>query len=327
MPRPSVIEIGLKKIEIPIFFPSISSIKTTLSVESYLQAIKSLKNINNQFLISAFDITYYENNNKIKYIMDILFNSNMTILIDSGNYESFWKMQQKKWTPNEFHKILSNYKYSFAFMFDEQMPPHDIDTHIELIIKQWTADEKISRSNKIIPIIHEYPNHLPLLCFLVSKYTGTSMIAIAERRLGDGIFERAKTVQSIRSKLNELDHYVALHLLGTGDPLSIFLYSIMGADSFDGLEWCKNIIDYNTGLVYASSYADLLLSQSRWNNYNLSFQAKIFAHNLEFYSIWMHNIRKSILENTVKNFLTTYTQCQYTEKIIDFLYEQGYSND
>ena len=45
MPRPSVIEIGLKKIEIPIFFPSISSIKTTLSVESYLQAIKSLKNI------------------------------------------------------------------------------------------------------------------------------------------------------------------------------------------------------------------------------------------------------------------------------------------
>lgn len=327
MLRPSMIEVGLKKIEIPIFFPSISSVKTTLPVESYLQAINSLKNINNQFLISAFDIAHYENNNKIKHIMDTLFNSNMTILIDSGNYESFWKMQQKKWTPNEFHKILSNYKYSFAFMFDEQTPPHDMDIHLELVIKQWETDNKISKSNRLIPIIHDDPQHLPLLCFLVSKHTRASMIAIPERRLGDGIFERAKTIQFIRSKLNELDYYVALHLLGTGDPLSIFLYSIMGADSFDGLEWCKNIIDYDTGLAYASSYADLLLPQSRWNNYNLSFQAKMFAHNLEFYSTWMHQIRKSISKNTVKNFLTTYTQCQYTKSIIDFLHEQGYRDD
>jgi queuine/archaeosine tRNA-ribosyltransferase len=64
------------------------------------------------------------------------------------------------------------------------------------------------------------------------------LLAVPERALGEGIATRIRSVRQIRKALNELDFYCPLHLLGTGNPVSIIAYTIAGADSFDGLEWC-----------------------------------------------------------------------------------------
>jgi len=41
------------------------------------------------------------------------------------------------------------------------------------------------------------------------------MLAVAERRLGDGVIDRARALLAIRHELDKLDRYVVLHLLGT----------------------------------------------------------------------------------------------------------------
>jgi len=124
----------------------------------------------------------------------------------------------------------------------------------------------------------------------VAKNTDPIMIAVPERLLGDGIIERAKTVLQIRKKLNETDCYYPLHLLGTGNPLSILLYSMCGADSFDGLEWSQTTVDHNTGLLYHFQQRELFGEQSPFCTLNgFPYHQATFGHNLLFYRTWMEN--------------------------------------
>ena len=157
-------------------------------------------------------------------------------------------------------------------------------------------------SCQIVPIIHGDAQDLPGLCHTVAVQTGVSMLAVAERRLGDGVIERARSVLAIRNALNQLDRYVAVHLLGTGNPISIALYSAMGADSFDGLEWCQTVVDHDTGLLYHLSQADFFAKQTAWFDAGLSFQARTLVHNLEFYASWMQRLRTAIANETVVDF-------------------------
>jgi len=94
-----------------------------------------------------------------------------------------------------------------------------------------------------------------------------------------------------------------LHLLGTGNPISIVLYSAMGADSFDGLEWCQTVVDHDTGLLHHLSQADFFAGQTAWGDDDkLSFQARTLAHNLEFFSDWMRRLRDAMNQDRLPEF-------------------------
>ena len=54
--RPPELEFGGKALPLPVYFPSISSVKTALQPLDYLQVLASLVGINKQFLVSAFDL-------------------------------------------------------------------------------------------------------------------------------------------------------------------------------------------------------------------------------------------------------------------------------
>jgi queuine/archaeosine tRNA-ribosyltransferase len=128
------------------------------------------------------------------------------------------------------------------------------------------------------------------------------MIAVAERRLGDGILQRFDTVNAIRGNLNSLGRYVALHLLGTGNPISIATYTAAGADSFDGLEWCQTVVDHDSGLLYHLSQAEFFATQTAWADAGLSFQARTLAHNLEFFAGWMNRLREAVHQGRISEF-------------------------
>jgi len=136
----------------------------------------------------------------------------------------------------------------------------------------------------------------------VASETGVPMLAVPERRLGDGVIERARAVRAVRSELDKQGRYVALHLLGTGNPISIALYAAMGADSFDGLEWCQTVVDHDSALLYHLSQADFFAGQTAWGDAELSFQARTLAHNLEFYAAWMHRLRAAMAAGSVVDF-------------------------
>ena len=66
--------------------------------------------------------------------------------------------------------------------------------------------------------------------------------------------------------------------MGTGNPLSIIAFAAAGADSFDGLEWCRTAADYD-------------------NNYLFHFQQFDFFREHNFSRVQSQKVR-AILENT-----------------------------
>ena len=301
--RLAELTIGARTLPLPVYFPSISSVKTVLCPQDYLQLLLSLGRLNGQFLVSAFDLADIEPPQPSQDVLASVRQAGIVTLMDSGNYESFWKNAQADWRQTDFHKMLTAFPCDLALGFDEQQPPANANDHVALVSERWQADQAAAGSCQIIPIVHASASELPALCAAIATKTGVTMLAVPERKLGNGVLERALAVQSIRAALNELGRYVVLHLLGTGNPISIALYSAMGADSFDGLEWCQTVVDHETGLLYHLSQADFFAGQTTWgDDDNLSFQARTLAHNLEFFADWMWRLREAVNQNRLHEF-------------------------
>ena len=301
--RPRELTIGARSLPLPAYFPSISSVKTALWPQEYLQLLSSLGALNGQFLVSAFDLADINQPQLAQQALASARQAGIVTLMDSGNYESFWKNAQANWKQADFHKMLADFPCDLAFGFDKQQPPANADDHVALVAERWQADQAAAGSCQIIPIIHASANELPALCAAVATKTGVTILAVPERRLGDGILERARAVKAVRTALNEIGRYLVLHLLGTGNPISIALYSAMGADSFDGLEWCQTVVDHESGLLYHLSQADFFAGQTAWGDDDkLSFQARTLAHNLEFFSDWMRRLRDAVIQDRLSEF-------------------------
>lgn len=288
------IMLGGARLAMPVFFPSISSVKTALSPVEYLSMLHSLREMNQQFLVSAFDLCQADDGEGLLQLLTSAQESGAMVLMDSGNYESYWKDKQASWLQPEFHNALQRFPYTLAFSFDEQYPPVDQDAHIDLVVDRWRQDQAVAGDRVIVPIVHENMENLPNLCARVANETKTPIIAVAERRLGYGVFERARTVMALREALDQTGRYVALHLLGTGNPISIAIYTWAGADSFDGLEWCQTVVDHETGLLFHYAQSDFFRQQTMWGDDEISFHARTLAHNLTFYTDWMQRLREAI---------------------------------
>lgn len=300
--RPTSIAVGERPLELPVFFPSISSVKTALLPQEYLQLVSSLAGLTGQFLASAFDLAGLSDPAPVVEAVSSARSQGAIALMDSGNYESFWKDAQEAWTQDRFHNVLKGFPFDLAFGFDEQKPPADMQEHVTLVVERWRSDQFAAGSCLIVPIVHATAAELPELCAAVAKASGVAMVAVAERRLGDGILQRFDTVKSIRSALDGLERYIALHLLGTGNPISIAAYTAAGADSFDGLEWCQTVVDHDTGLLYHLSQSEFFAAQTSWADAGLSFQARTLAHNLEFFAFWMSRLREASANARVAEF-------------------------
>ncbi|MDK9720430.1 MAG: hypothetical protein OEL53_04515 [Rhodospirillales bacterium] len=296
------LDIGGKALPLPVYFPSISSVKTALQPQDYLQVLASMVGLNGQYLVSAFDLAALALPADAAKKLQASRDAGAVTLMDSGNYESFWKDARQQWLQPEFHKMLNTFPCDLAFGFDEQQPPADFAEHVALLVARWREDQTAAGACQVVPIIHAQAVDLPSLCNSVADQTGVSMLAVAERRLGDGVIDRARAVLAIRNELDKLDCYVALHLLGTGNPMSIALYSAMGADSFDGLEWCQTVVDHETAALYHLSQADFFATQTAWSETGLSFHARTLAHNLEFYASWMQRLRAAITNGAAVDF-------------------------
>lgn len=300
--RPKVIDLGKVKLPVPVFFPSISTVKTALPPVEYLSTLQYLRNLKNQFLVSAFDLHHSDVREQLAQSLIAAQQAGVTVLMDSGNYESYWKNEKENWNPSQFHDVLKRFTCSFAFGFDEQNPPKEEDVHVKLVVERWRQDQGAAGERQIVPIVHGPAEALPNLCARIAQETHVPMIAVAERRLGDGVFERTKSVMALREKLNDTGRYIGLHLLGTGNPISIALYAWAGADSFDGLEWCQTAVDHDTGQLFHLSQSDFFRKQTGWGDEGLSFHPRTLAHNLTFYADWMQRLRQAVYEDNVINF-------------------------
>ncbi len=317
--RSSTLEFRGKTLQLPCFQFSVSSHETQIHPRDGLWLFQHLQPA--AVLISAYDAWKYGKNDR-KFLSSIhkLRQSRCAVSLDSGNYEAYRKKDlhsnQNKdgWRREYFRKMAGELSPDFAFAFDKAEPKGSIDEVAEHIISDFRGDENgiHPRDFPLSPIVHlpgkyEGPR-AECASQIVSRLVSALdpiMVAIPERELGDGLIERVRTVRDIRRALNHLGKYYLLHLLGTGNPISMVAFAIAGADSFDGLEWCRTVADYDNGSLFHFQHFDCfrkrylmrLRSQeirSIVEDSEASYGAKVASYNLDFFTDWIRTIQNMI---------------------------------
>lgn len=320
-----------KSLRLPCFIFSLSSHETQVSPEDGVKLFQSLKPAAS--LISAYDAWKYKKDiKKGKEFLDSVYElrkSSGILVLDSGNYEAFRKKDHYSktnvngWKNDSFREIAGLISPDLAFNYDYINLKGNTDQVEDQLICNFRQDEKsIHPLNfPLCPIIHLPENYNETLAEcasdLVSKVASELnplMVAIPERELGDGLVERVRTVRDIRKALNNLGKYYPLHLLGTGNPISMIAFAAAGADSFDGLEWCRTVADYNSGNLFHFQHFDFFSDHylSRLQSHEIrsiiknpqaSYVARVASYNLDFFNDWTKTMQDMIAAGQVEHLL------------------------
>lgn len=300
---------------LPCFFPAISSVKTNLPPLEYLHLLCAVNYP--QFLISAYDVYHLPAADQ-DVMLELLQGAKergASLLLDCGNYERFWK-RDDTWTSEYFWSVLTERVYSLAFCFDGYPSDGDPQAIVDCVEQAVLRDQSQSVEATIIPIIHASAGVLPDVAAPVVQRLQPLMIAIPERELGEGILARADCIMRVRRAMDETGATCALHLLGTGNPLSILLYSLCGADSFDGLEWCQTAVDHDTALLYHFQQREFFHTQSRFASLEkVPYTYATLGHNLVFYERWLTRIREALERGRAADLAAQYLP----QHIVDFV--------
>lgn len=277
-------------LELPAFFPSVSSVKSDVPVPDVLALHRTLKSPT--YLVSAYDFTRCgpEERETMRRELDEARANGASVLLDSGRYEAHW-FRDRTWDHEAYASALRELTVPLAFMLDDPREDGSAATLASKIRDRVLVDQAIREDALILPIAHGTSEQLPDLVGLVGEHLSPALIAVPERELGNGIVERAATVWRIRDALASSSPSSALHLLGTGNPISILVYAIAGADSFDGLEWCQTVVDPTSARLHHLQHFDFFSHLGAFGDASGPFRARAYAHNLAFMSRWMDRVR------------------------------------
>lgn len=270
-----------KKLFAPSMILSVSSFETQIEPDATLNLLSTVSPP--AVLVSAYDLLRPKQETKTSRTkpkisniasIDRLRKSGTMVFLDSGNYEAMrykdsnWKLGKKR-----LWEAQSRVEVDLAFTHDS-FPK---ETTLEKVNSQSRIDEIASEYERdrslvscaVAPIVHaprlsgsQYRyDLLPEICCGVVRAVNPPMIAVAERELGDGIMERVCTVAKIRKALRDEGATTFLHVLGTGNPITMAFLAMAGADFFDGLEWCRTAIDGQRWRLYHFQQWDIFASQ------------------------------------------------------------------
>lgn len=295
------------RLGLPALFMSVSSHETQVEP---LPAVKLVRIFGaDAVLVSAYDLLPARRDRAILLELASIRSQGGLVLVDSGNYEAS-RLKDNKWTPQKFKQSLKDVPHDWVFSFDVMEPSRGWKKATKQVIDTVEANRKFT-SAPVLPIVHapftKMHGHdvasLPKIVRGVADALVPPMIAVPERELGRGLAERAATVQRIRQALDTLPFYQPLHLLGTGNPWSIVLLAAAGADSFDGLEWCRVVVDRETNrlnhfqhfdlFTYQSGHAESLLVANALKNENNDFNARTALHNLDYFAQLRDELRQA----------------------------------
>jgi len=294
-PRPE--HILERRIPLPAIFLSVSSHETQLEPGAAVKAL-SLQQVP-LVLVSAYDAVGARRSSEMLEALEEYRSNGGLVLVDSGNYEAT-RLRDTDWSPQDLGQALAEIPHDCVFCFDELAPERDVGKAIDQVVAAVKRDRAYSAA-PVFPIVHARPlrrggfdrTALVQVVKGVSEALQPPLIAVPERELGAGLIERARTMLNIREGLSELPFYQPVHLLGTGNPWSIAVLAAAGADSFDGLEWCRVAVDHESGRLHHYQHFDFFRYQAQMSDSpvtrealkrrSVTFPAKVAFHNLDFY--------------------------------------------
>lgn len=319
--RPSGLESG--RVPLPTLFLSVSSFETHLLPD---QAVKALTIARAPaILISAWDLV---KRRKPKKLIDALFEYQKTggfILLDSGNYESS-RLSTKYWDVEDLNYAMSVAPHDWAFCFDKRpsfqtKKSKEIGSIVEDIVLGVKRDQEFTAA-PVFPVVHVPRTKssgyqfekIPEVSRLVAEALRPELIGIPERELGAGIRQRIATMKEIRRQLSTLPFYQPVHLLGTGNPWTVATMVAAGADTFDGLEWCRTVVDQQHDrlnhfqhfdlFTYQTELADLAVARDALEDDKVDFAGKVAFHNLDYFLQFGDKLREAVSKGRLEGFVS-----------------------
>jgi hypothetical protein len=306
------------RVKLPALFPSVSSYETRLAP---LDAVRALRLFGTDaLLLSAYDLAPARRSIEIVEELTRFREEGGFILADSGNYEAY-RIGDQNWRPARLKAALSGVPMDWACSFDVMKLPDDPSKAAERVVAAAVRDRRVT-GTEVIPIVHarqiggaghDSPG-LPRVIHAVAERLAPPMIGVPERELGSGLIERARTVSRIRAELDGLPFYQPLHLLGTGNPWSIAVLAAAGADSFDGVEWCRVAVDAASGMLHHFQHFDFFAWQARnalspvtraaVDDSRIDYAGKVAFHNLEYFRTFCRKLQEHSRSNRMEVFIT-----------------------
>ncbi len=315
-PRSFLIETSGKTFKTPFFIPAISSIKTDWKVFEYLDLL--MKTGYPGFLISAYDIHKLESKEKETLLKNLsaCAEKRRLIFLDNGNYEAYWYRDQT-WTLNKLKTVLDEVYPDFCFSFDIFWDKNkNIEKHMTETTTSIAKTTGMQKAGSTIALVHSTPESFPKVIRKIVDYINPEIVAIPERELGSSIFERSQTIKRIRDEMNKTKKLIPIHILGTGNPISILIYTLCGADMYDALVWCSDCIDPKTGHLFHFSQRDLINCQCQaCRMKKVPYEFQTIAHNLIFYIDFTEKIRESVKNGKTDDMLNDYLRENDVSKI------------
>jgi len=259
-------------------------------------------------LVSAFDLAGLRKEDLplAMSTLTTLRSQGTCVALDSGGYESYW-LRDADWSLQDSLHVAKVDAWDIAFTFDNSVEQCAIDESVSTACARTSALLESSPESLVVPILHGGPETFPTLVSRTARTLHSPMVAVPERELGDGVLARAACLRDIRRALSGLDYYCALHVLGTGDPISILMYSVCGADSFDGLEWSSSSLDFLTARVLHFHHWDFLRSQTASSHLKgIPYHVRAMLHNLLFYEKWMGSIQSAFAAGKASELAATW---------------------
>lgn len=317
--RPQELIVRGKTLRLPAFVFSLSSHETQVTPTEGAPLLHYLES--GATLISAYDAWKGKRDSTLNSSIKKLQCSTDVLFLDSGNYEANRKndlyAKEKRpngWKKEYYWKTTARLSPDIAFTFDTLNPKGKPEQIAARIAANFRADDRAlpKRDFILCPIIHLPKEHNGNLAKCAAQIVSSVankldplMLAIPERELGDGLLERVKTVRDIRKALDALGKYYPLHLLGTGNPISMIALAAAGADSFDGLEWCRTVADYDKGFLFHFQQFPFF-SQARLHQIQdprirfhiedekVTYSAKTLMYNIDFFKDWTRTMQSMI---------------------------------
>lgn len=309
-----------KILQLPTFVFSLSSHETQVTPKEGAPLLHFLEP--GAALVSAYDAwKYYSRDRAFNSSMNQICQSKDVLFLDSGNYEAYRKNDRHSpqknptgWHKDHFRETALRLSPDLAFSFDAINPKGKLSQIVSRVVTNFSSDDRAlgERDFPLCPIIHlpkEFEGtraHCAAsIVSGVARALDPLLLAIPERELGDGLLERTRTVNDIRKALDGLGKYYPLHLLGTGNPLSVYALAAAGADSFDGLEWCRTVADSETGFLFHFQQFDCF-SQMRLyqiqdprirsliENPMTPYSARVLSSNIDFFKEWTRTMQRMI---------------------------------
>jgi queuine/archaeosine tRNA-ribosyltransferase len=296
-----------KTFQTPLFIPAISSIKANWTILEYLGLLENLGYP--AFLASAYDYCRLNKNDRQNFegIKSEYSKKQTIFFLDNGNYEAYWYKDQK-WTLDGLKTALDTMCPDFCFSFDVFWEKDmKVEKHIKDTVTSIAKTAGLQKTGSTIALLHANPELFPGMIQKVVDYINPEIVAVPERELGFGVFERAQTIKNIRTQLDKTDKPILLHVLGTGNPRSILIYTLCGADMYDALDWSSYFVDPKSGHLYHFSQKDLLNCGCKaCRMQKVPYDYQVMAHNLIFYETYLDRIRSSLESGRVDSMLKEY---------------------